>query len=124
MDFSFLGKVLPSEQVAELRRKLLQKLDMHLYHDRMDSIPISCRIKPIKESRRLEAAWLPESKDIVAFMENYETMILTNANTLLPFLEKREPWQDFDVCIFDQEMTWCVALTHNDEVKFVSLAAK
>lgn len=124
MDFGFLGRKLPSEEVVKLRQQLLQKLDAHLFRDRMESMPIACRIRPMKESSRLEESWFSRETVMVAFIENDCSMVLTTVDTLLSFLEKREPWQDFDMCIFDQEMTWCVALTHNDEVKFVDFAVK
>ncbi len=58
---------------------------------------------------------------MIVYVENYETMIRTTAPAVLQFLKAREPWQDFDVCIFDDEISWCVALTHNDEAKRVRL---
>ena len=121
MDFTFLGKVLTQEQAAHLRHKLLERLATHLYSDREECIPISCQIKPMQQGHQLDVTWFSGSGELVVFMENYDTMVLSTSGPVLKFLNNREPWQDFDVCIFDQEVTWCVALTHNDEAKFVRL---
>lgn len=59
---------------------------------------------------------------MIVYMENYEVMIRTTAPAALKFLKDREPWEDFDVCIFDDEISWCVAMTHNDEAKRVRLS--
>jgi hypothetical protein len=62
---------------------------------------------------------VPESESVVAFFENHGVMVHTSMDVLWPFLEAREPWEDIDICIFDQDIKWCLALTHNDEMKFV-----
>lgn len=124
MDFGFLGKELSLMEVAKLRKELVQKLDAHLCCDRVESMPIACRIRPMKDPGRLEASWFSHEKAVVVFLENDGVMVSTTVDALLLFLEKREPWQDFDMCIFDQGMTWCVALTHNDEVKLARFAVK
>lgn len=58
---------------------------------------------------------------MIVYIENYETMIRTTVPAVLQFLKAREQWQDFDLCIFDDGISWCVALTHNDEAKRVRL---
>ena len=121
MDFTFLGEVLTPERADKLRHKLLCRLTTHFFPDRMDSIPISCRIKPMQQGSQLNKAWFEKADSVVVYMENYEVMVRSTANTVLRFLNTREPWQDFDVCIFPEDVTWCAALTHNDEAKFVSL---
>ncbi len=121
MNFDFLGENLSPERSAELRRNLLKRLKMNFFPDRQESIPISCRIKPVWQSSQLEKSWFRNISKVVVYMENYDLMVLAEIDDVLRFLNSREPWQDFDVCIFDEDMTWCAALTHNDEAKFLNL---
>lgn len=119
LDFGFLGKALPDNLKAELRKKLLKELEFHQHVERNQQVPISCQIKAMEVSSSLEQSWFVHETLIIAYFENYDVMVLTDARHVLEFLAQREPWQDFDVCLFDQEITWCAALTHNDEAKYV-----
>lgn len=120
VDFDTLGQQIACDRFLAIRQLLLQKLKFFMPDDPCASIPIACRIEPQKLSLQFEESWLPQSGKLFLYMENYDLMILAAAERVSRFLQQREPWQDFDVCIFDQEITWCAALTHNDQMKFVS----
>ena len=122
MDLSYLGRLVPDTEAKQLRARLLLRFKSHFYSDRSDVIPVACRIEPMEQANELQESWFSGIQAVIVYMENYETMIRTTAPAVLQFLKAREPWQDFDVCIFDDEINWCVALTHNDEAKRVSLA--
>ncbi|MDR7090661.1 hypothetical protein [Cellvibrio fibrivorans] len=119
MDFTFLGEIISDESRVEFRRKLVGKLSKHFFMDRGESIPISCRINSSELANDLEKKWFHEGRRHIVYMENYDVMILSKVDDFLTFLANREPWQDYDVCIFDEEITFCVALTHNEEIKVV-----
>lgn len=121
MDFKFLGKVFSDDHKTELRQKLIKKLAIFFDSDRSDSIPISCRITALELYENVERSWFSTEDNYIVYMENYDVMVLSQAKTFIAFLEGREPWQDYDLCIFDEGITFCVALTHNDEVKFIRL---
>lgn len=122
MDFNHLGALVPDTEAKQIRARLLARLEGYFYSARSDEIPIACRIEPTEYANELQESWFSGVKTVIVYMENYGTMIRTTAPTALQFLKAREPWQDFDVCIFDDEISWCVALTHNDEAKRVRLA--
>ncbi len=89
----------------------------------MDSIPIACQFRGAEPFASFQDEWFAGEVAVVAFFENYNVMVLTNVKAVLSFLSKREPWQDWDVCLFNRSVTWCAAITHNDEVKFVRFAS-
>ncbi|HEY8941424.1 MAG TPA: hypothetical protein VIM59_14590 [Cellvibrio sp.] len=120
MDFKFLGKILSDDRRVELRKSLIEKSTKYFYEDRSDSIPISCRFIPSELSKELEQSWFNEKERYVVYMENYEVMVLSKADDFVKFLNNREPWQDYDACIFDENLTFCIAITHNDEIKIIN----
>lgn len=122
MDFDFLGEVVSVEDAKILREKLVSRLTGSFFLDRVDSIPLACRIKPDEQDVDFDESWFSGRDEVIVYMENYEKMIRSNVAKTLLFLRGRESWQDYDVCIFDDELSWCAALTHNDEVKFLSFA--
>lgn len=123
MDFSNLGPLVPDAEAKNIRTLLQTRLESHFSRDRSDSIPISCRIDPRERADGVQDDWFSGLGSVIVYMENYEVMIRTSAPAVLRFLKAREPWQDFDVCIFDDDISWCIALTHNDEAKRVVLAS-
>jgi hypothetical protein len=88
----------------------------------MDCIPIACQFLAAESSNRFEERWFAGEEAVVAFFENYNVMVLTKVKAVLSLLSQREPWQDWDICLFDWSVTWCAAITHNDEVKFLRFA--
>lgn len=118
-EFAVLGHKLTLADSLEIRQQLLKRLHPYMFDDRLATLPMACRIKPQKQSSRFEESWLPKCGELSAYFENYDLMVLTTAERISNFLRQREPWQDFDVCFFDEKMTWCAALTHNDEMKYI-----
>lgn len=119
MDFNFLGDILPAENVDELRHRLTKMIEPFRIPGRMDSIPIACQFRAAESFASFQNEWFAGEDVVVAFFENYNVMVLTNVKAVLSLLSQREPWQDWDVCLFNLSVTWCAAITHNDEVKFV-----
>ena len=120
--FADLGQQVDPGQFLEFRQRLLQKLKLCLSDDLLPSMPIACRIQAQRQSRHFEESWLPQVGKLFLYVENYNLMIITSAERISRFLQEREPWQDFDMCIFNEDITWCAALTHNDQMKYVSIA--
>ncbi|MGJ5066892.1 hypothetical protein [Bradyrhizobium oligotrophicum] len=121
MDFSHLGPLVPDTEAKQIRARLLARLENYFFSDRSDAIPIACRIEPTDRADELQESWFSGVQAVIVYIENYETMIRTTVPAVLQFLKAREQWQDFDLCIFDDGISWCVALTHNDEAKRVRL---
>jgi hypothetical protein len=122
LDFSFLGDMLLTEDVEKLRHRLTKMVEPHRIPGRMDCIPIACQFLAAESSNRFEEGWFAGEEAVVAFFENYNVMVLTKVKAVLSLLSQREPWQDWDICLFDWSVTWCAAITHNDEVKFLRFA--
>ena len=89
----------------------------------MDSSPIACQVRAAESFASFQNEWFAGEDVVVAFFENYNVMVLTNVKAVLSLLSQREPWQDWDVCLFNLSVTWCASITHNDEVKFVRFAS-
>lgn len=121
MDFSLLGAAVPQSDASRMRARLLECLAGHFIPDRSGAIPIACRIEASEHADELQDGWFSGVNAVIVYVENDDLMIRATASAVPQFFKAREPWEDFDVCIFDEEMTWCVAVTHNDEVKRVSL---
>ena len=43
-------------------------------------------------------------------------LYLTEPESVLNYLAKRQPWEDYDICLFDESLEWCIGITHNDDI--------
>jgi len=117
--FAHLGRTLPQCDVVRLRRELITKLSGHFHSERTDAVPVACRICAQTVSSGLDASWFDATSRAVLYMENYDEMLLVDVAEAIKFFSNREPWEDYDACLFDEQMSWCAALTHNGEAKFL-----
>lgn len=123
LDFSFLGDPLPKEDAEKFRHHLAKMIEPHRILGRMESIPFACQFHAVESFNSFDDDWFAGEETVVAFFENHNVMVLTEVKAVLSLLSQREPWQDWDVCLFNRSMTWCAAITHNDEVKFIRFAS-
>ena len=65
---------------------------------------------------------LPISEDTkaYAFYENTNELYLTTIKAMAHYLKSREPWEDYDICIFDSSFDWCLAISHEDRYVWVT----
>lgn len=117
-----LGRILPKDEMTEVLQSFLSRIGNHLNPEISTSAPIACRIRATISSPKLLNDWLITSVPLFAYFENYNIMVQASAQSLIGFIELREPWQDYDICIFDENFKWCAALTHNNEAKFIFIS--
>jgi len=57
-------------------------------------------------------------KDKVLYMyhERLKTLYSTNFDEICTYVEQLEPWEYIDCLVFDEEMKWFLALTHDEKI--------
>ena len=120
-DFERVGKKIPEIEMKKLYHQLMRKAEGKFFSDRQDVWLISCKLMPDEVFANFDLVPIYNREEVIIFFENYHIMMKSSWGKAIAFLKEREPWEDFDVCIFDESMDWCVALTHNDEIKAVKL---
>jgi hypothetical protein len=54
-------------------------------------------------------------------VENFSSeLYLTTIKAMAHYLKSREPWEDYDICIFDSSFDWCLAISHEDRYVWVT----
>jgi hypothetical protein len=63
---------------------------------------------------------IPEDLKVYAFYENTDELYFTTIKAMVHYLKNREPWEDYDICIFDSSVDWCLAISHEDRYVWVT----
>jgi hypothetical protein len=78
------------------------------------NIPTACLL----EGKRGQSVsdLIPASGDdeIFVYYERDAALRKDLIRNVAAFWEAREPWEDYDFCIFPRSLDWCIGFTHND----------
>ena len=59
---------------------------------------------------------LPSDKEVFFYDEREKMLYGTTIKDVVCFVENLEPWDQVDACVFDGDMNWVVAVTHEDAI--------
>ena len=59
---------------------------------------------------------LPSNKLVFFYAEREKMLYSTTMKDVLHFVRNLEPWDQIDACIFDKDMNWVIAVTHEDVI--------
>lgn len=68
---------------------------------------------PIEKIRNLP---FPSDKSVLLYDERQKMLYGTTIKDVISFVQSLEPWDEVDACIFDKEIDWGVAITHEDKI--------
>ncbi len=68
---------------------------------------------PIEKIKNLP---FPLDKSVLLYDERQKMLYGTTIKDVIDFVQSFEPWDKIDACIFDKEIDWGVAITHEDKI--------
>lgn len=68
---------------------------------------------PIEQIKNLP---FPSDKSVLLYDERQKTLYGTTIKDVINFVQSFEPWDEVDAYIFDNDIDWCVAITHEDKI--------
>ena len=80
------------------------------------NLPIACVLRGSKDKDILQSPKLLGKHQILFFLESASLLYSTKPQAVLDYLSKRQPWEDYDLCVFDESLEWCIGITHNDDI--------
>ena len=109
------GEAIPDEQAAEIKKAFLAKFRVFAPGRVPNNIPTACLLNGRHDPSYLNETRFLNRKSVFFYMDG---SVLRRAKPaeIPQYLSKREPWEDYDICLFDETLSWCVGITHNDHV--------
>jgi len=118
-ELPILGMPLDSSAKHAQLARLRQTIGPFLSSSISEAAPISCRVQGVESSLENLPHLVSNNARILVYFENYDYAVNSTWGEFVAFVEAREPWQDYDVCVLPADGDWCVAITHNDRVSIV-----
>lgn len=74
---------------------------------------LTVKCLPIENIKNLP---FPSDKSVLLYDERQKMLYGTTINDVIRFVQSFEPWDEVDAFIFDKDIEWGVAITHEDKI--------
>ena len=111
---SFPGLLVPEETAEKILSDLKQHYRINT-EDRPPHIPTWCVFPEGKsvEFSILETPIFLSKMAVYLYNENSNKLYLSTPQAVKNYFQQRNPWEtDWDLYIFEQNLKWCIAITH------------
>ena len=78
------------------------------------NIPTACTLKGSKSYNFHDLKELNRDDYVFVYWDEGESLRKEKISKIDDFWKNREPWEDYDFCIFPESLDWCIGFTHND----------
>jgi hypothetical protein len=83
------------------------------------NMPTACLLEGHYINPDFSDLFLSRSLAVFAFFEGGHELYSTSLGEMLRYLNAREPWESYDMCLFDESLEWCLGINHEDKITFV-----
>lgn len=110
------GKEVFGEEVNLLRKAFLAKFRVFGAGKVPNNLPTACVLNGRRFPNYLNSPYFLTRKSVFFYLDGQSSLWETTPAQVLHYLSIREPWEDYDICLFDDTLEWCVGITHNNYV--------
>jgi hypothetical protein len=114
------GKIISSGNTKLLVEEFSSEFQPHIDTTFASNVPMACSLKGKAITNDLSNLPISEDTKVYVFYENANELYLTTIKAMAHYLRSREPWEDYDICIFDSSFDWCLAASHEDRYVWVT----
>lgn len=119
MKIEELGTAFEGEEQSALVEDFLRVFRPVLPASKPSNIPTACILNGESIDGGIKAVGVVRNQDVILLFEYPICARKADASRALEFMKLKEPWEDYDCCIFDESLSWCLGVNHNDGVTFV-----
>lgn len=83
------------------------------------NLPTSCTLKGLKGEKVFRSRKFLQYGHVYLYFDYTSQLLKTTPEEAVEYYKKKQPWEDYDFCIFDSELKWCIGVTHNGDVILV-----
>lgn len=110
------GEEIPKHEASPLVEAFLDRFRKCKAPETPSNVPTACTLRGRKDREYLNKPQFLDRKSILFYLEAAQILRRTTPTAVADYFATREPWEDYDVCLFDESLKWCVGITHNDDV--------
>jgi len=110
------GDKVPKQEASLLTKKFKDKFRKYTESEIPNNVPTACLLMGRKDHAYLDNPRFLKHKNILFYLEAACILHRASPMVIAHYFLIREPWENYDVCLFDESFGWCVGITHNDDV--------
>jgi hypothetical protein len=110
------GELVPENEAAKLIDRFLLRFRTTDPAEVPSNIPTACVLDGAIDEQVLGSTAFKKLDQIFLFVEGAGLVCKTTPDEIIDYLSLREPWEVYDLCLFDNDLEWCIGLTHNEQV--------
>jgi len=114
------GKMISSGNAKLLVEEFSSKFQPLIDSTLASNVPMACSLEGAEISDDLSNLPISEDTTVYVFCENTNELYHATIKAMAHYLKGREPWEDYDICIFDSSFDWCLAASHEDRYVWVT----
>lgn len=80
------------------------------------NLPLACSIIGRKDPDYFTTAEFLRLENVLFLLEGASLLFEASSKDVNEYFQRREPWEEYDICVFDRTLAWCVGMTHNGDV--------
>ena len=86
-----------------------------------DNLPTACLLEGEEVPDVFQGENFLNREELYLLFEYDNDLRKTSGAKIGFFVTNLQPWEDYDLCVFDATMRWCIGLSHNGVIKLSSL---
>jgi len=114
--YEFDGVRIGTEEAEEILREFKRRYINDSYPERVLYINHLKQHDGEISFDRIRDISMPEDEMLYMYHERLKTLYATSFDQICMYVEQLEPWEDIDCLVFDEDMNWFLALTHDEKV--------
>jgi hypothetical protein len=83
------------------------------------NLPTACQLMGEKDVDIMNSSNYLKLNKVYYYFDSSNQLFEASPKEISDYYNSRQPWEDYDFCIFDSDMKWCIGITHNDDVILV-----
>lgn len=108
------GLAIPSNEASGIISDFLVRFRKTTPAQTPSNIPTACVLQGRKYLDVLIPPKLVEKHEILFYVDSTFLLHKTCPSEVLRYLAVREIWEEYDMCLFDKGLEWCIGITHNN----------
>jgi hypothetical protein len=80
------------------------------------NVPLPCLLKGKKDQGYVSSPAFLRRSTVYLWIDGTDVVHLVKPSAIAAYLQRRQSWEDYDLCLFDDTCEWCVGITHNEDV--------
>jgi hypothetical protein len=77
-------------------------------------VPIACRLLGVEKNGFFSGVSLGNKPEVFVYFESIQLVKRSGLADVQKYLSNKEPWEDYDICVFDESFGWFIGYTHNE----------